>query len=379
MAPTSTLRSLTVLIVAALTIAAASIGLVALAFGGDDLAADAQTEGCWTTVWGTDNDGYFFSIIAGEGCPDYRGRVFAGAFQRGPTIASRDGVAKMTGIDACTYDTVEVKAVERIAERVLYRFTWTAEHLGCGDATPTTSTSTSTPGPTTTSATTTTTAPAEAAPDSYVPFPGALVRVTERADGCELTVTGSGNTTYDLTLNGIAKLVNGTTAAEPHFSLWISPEGGNRWSAGAFHAASLTEDCAFDVHRNITEPPPPADDSRTPSTQPAPTTTVAATTSTTVASTTTIPAPHGSDTSYEIDLGDDVISVTRCGREFGADLVCIRELGGAWINVDAYDGYGRFDHLDANTVVYALEGDLLKIGVRTESRTNPVVLELSFG
>ena len=378
MASTSTLRSLTVLIVAGITVVAASVGFFAVAFGEDDLTANAQTDDCWTNVWGTDNNGHFFTVIAGDGCPEYRGRVFAGTFQRGPTVASRDGEAKMTGIDACIYDTVEVKAVERDGEAVLYRFTWSAEQLGCDDGTSASDSATTT---TAGAAPTTTTALAANGAD-FVPFSGALVTVTERADGCEISVTGTGNNTYDITLNGIAKLVNGTVAAQPFFSLWISGEGGDRWTDGAFHAASLTEDCQIDVHQTLADPTPAANPGPAPTIAPEPPTTntvPAPTTTAATSTTTTANATTATGASFSIDLGEDVIIVERCGSEFGTELVCIHESDGAWINVDAVDGFGRFDHLDGNTVVYALEDDVLKFALRTATRSTPVTFELDFG
>ncbi|MDH3499169.1 MAG: hypothetical protein OEM97_03525, partial [Acidimicrobiia bacterium] len=249
----TTARTLIVLGLALATVVGAALGLFALTAGREPLAADAasfQQAGCWNTVWGTDNDGFFFSVIATDDCPDFRGRVFAGEFQRGPTIRDRAGVAKMTGVDACTYETIEVKAVGADTEIVLYRFKWTADQLGCEPTASSTTTTTAVLGPPAQSPTETD------GSERYSPFPGTLIEVEAFVDGCGLTVSGVGNATHDVTLNGIQKLTTGRFIAQPFFSFWVGPEGGDRWTASSFHAASLASDCSVQVFRTINDPAP---------------------------------------------------------------------------------------------------------------------------
>lgn len=329
-------------------------------------AADAfQQSGCWNTVWGTDNDGYFFTILAGEGCPEYRGRVFAGALQRGPTVLATGGRAKMTGVDACRYPTVEVKAVTVDAEQVLFRFKWTAEQLGCAGAE-------AEPDGNGTAESTLPEVPAPSfrpEPSGYVPFDGVLITATPTGDGCSLDVSGAGNADFDVTLNGIAKLTNGPAAARPFFSFWIAPEGGNRWTDGAFLAAALTEDCTVQVFRTLED-----EAAVIPTTSPSAPTTTAGTTTTggttpttaTTAATSEGPA-SGTAGVIRVDTAGGAIVIAPCGTEGSVRLVCISEATGVWINVDSVAGFGEFHRLDGNTVIYALDGNELRIWVRVGS------------
>ena len=80
-----------------------------------------------------------------------------------------------------------------------------------------------------------------------------------------------------------------------------------------------------------------------------------------------------------VDVGSSQVLLEPCGTENGVQLVCISDASGAWLNVDSVDGFGRFERLEGNTVVYALEGPLLRVEVRTASAAEPRSLSLSFG
>ncbi len=346
---------------------ASTIGAFALAAGTASLSAGAalQQSGCWNSVWGTDNDGHFFSILAADGCPEFRGRVFAGAVQQGPTVRSVGGKAKMTGVDACQFDTVEVKAVGRANEVVFYRFKWTADQLGC-ESDPS--------GPST--------RPPSAAPrfvanpSRYSPFPGALLTAAKAGNECRLTVSGAGNRDLDVSLNGIRKLSNGTVTARPFFSLWVAPEGGDRWTARAFHAASLTADCTVEVFRTTDDPAPTQTPAvRSPSLAP---TLRPATTTTTTAARSTTAAAAGATISVQIE--SRTVQIQPCGRDTqGRQLVCIRDSRGEWINVDSIEGFGEFERMDGNTVVYALNGNELRARIHTIETTEPVLVNVFVG
>ncbi len=327
-----------------------------------------QQSGCWNTVWGTDNDGHFFTILAGEGCPDFRGRVFAGSLQRGPTIAATGGRAKMTGVDACRYPTVEVKGVAEDAEVVVFRFKWTAQQLGCTNQTRSPGDSDGTPERD---------VPApffRPEPSGYVPFEGVLITAVPDGAECAVAVSGSGSPAFDVTLNGIAKLSNGEVSARPFFSFWISPEGGNRWTDGAFLAAALTDDCRIQVFRTLEAEaagiPTTATSRATPT--PSPSAAPATTPATISPATSAAPTPG----TIRVDLPGGTVVIEPCGTDGDATLVCISHADGAWIEVDSVPGFGEFRRLDGNTVVYALAGDELRVWVRTAATSAAQLIDV---